>query len=145
MPTATDAKVVEARKKQSNESKRATLELLKAKPRATMEFSIYITDEDGEKQEVTLKYRAIGARDYDKLMAKHPPKTEQRAEGQAFNMDTFAPALIAACCVEPEMSKEDAQMIWDSEDWSRGDLMVLFRNAVELNNRGIDIPFSDLG
>jgi hypothetical protein len=145
MPAATDAKVQEARNKQSTESKRATLDQLKSKPRATMEFSIYIADEDGDKTEVTLKYRAIGAKEYDKLVAKHPPKTEQRAEGASFNMDTFAPALIAACCVEPEMSREDAQALWDSEDWSRGDLMVLFRNAVELNNRGIDIPFSDNG
>jgi hypothetical protein len=89
-----------------------------------------------------LKYRAIGMREYDKLVAKHPPKAEQRAEGASFNIDTFAPALIAAVCVEPEMTEEDAKEIWESPDWSRGDVMVLFRNAVELNNRGLDIPFS---
>lgn len=145
MPTATEGKTQAARREQANASKRATLDLLKSKQRASMEFSIYINDEDGERQEVTLKYQAIGSKAYDKLVSQHPPKNEQRAEGAAFNIDTFAPALIAACCVEPEMSREDAQGIWDSEEWSRGDLMVLFRNAVELNNRGIDIPFSDLG
>ncbi len=138
MPTA--AQTQAARNKQSQASKRATLDQLKTKPRATMEFSIYI-----EGAEVTLKYQAIGSKEYDKLVAKHPPKPEQRADGASFNIDTFAPALIAACCLEPEMSKEDAQAIWDSEDWSRGDLMVLFRNAIDLNNRGIDIPFSDQG
>lgn len=145
MATATAAKVEESRSKQSSDSKRATLDLLKTKARSTMEFSLFINDADGEKIEVTLKYQSIGARDYDKLVAKHPPKNEQRAEGSSFNIDTFAPALIASCCIEPEMSREDAQAIWDSEDWSRGDLMVLFRNAIELNNRGIDIPFSDNG
>ena len=84
-------------------------------------------------------------REYDKLVAKHPPKPEQRAEGSSFDIDTFAPALIAAVCVDPEMSEKDAKDIWNSPAWSRGDLMVLFRNAVELNNRGLDIPFSENG
>jgi len=140
-----EAQKVTAKQKQREASKRATLDLMKNKPRATSEFSIFIKDEDGETQELTLKFQAIGARNYDKLVAKHPPKPEQRAEGASFNMDTFAPALIAAVSVDPEISVEDANEIWSSEDWSRGDLMVLFRNAVELNNRGIDIPFSENG
>ena len=99
-----EAKVVTAKQKQRDASKRATLDLMKNKPRATSEFSIFIKDEDGETQELTLKFQAIGARNYDKLVAKHPPKPEQRADGASFNMDTFAPALIAAVSVEPEIS-----------------------------------------
>jgi len=140
-----EVKKVSARQKQSEASKRATLDLLKSKHRATSEFSIFLKDEDGDTQEVTLKFQALGARAYDKLVSKHPPKPEQRAEGASFNMDTFAPALISACSVDPEISLDDANELWTSEDWSRGDLMVLFRNAVELNNRGIDIPFSENG
>ena len=141
----TEAKAVTARQKQSEASKRATIDALKNKKRATSEFTLYLKDEDGETQELTLKFQAIGAKAYDKLVSKHPPKPDQRVEGASFNMETFAPALIAACSVEPEISPQDATEIWESEDWSRGDLMVLFRNAVELNNRGIDIPFSENG
>jgi hypothetical protein len=143
MPTA--AKTVEARQKQSQASKRATLDQLVNKPRSTTEFSLFLSDGNGGTNEVTLKYQAIGMRAYDKLVSKHPPKPEDRAEGSSFNMDTFAPALIAACAVDPEITPEEAKAIWDSDDWSRGDVMVLFRNAVELNNRGLDIPFSDRG
>lgn len=139
------AKVAEARQKQSDASKRATLDLLKNKPRSKTEFSIYIADDDGEEVEVKLKFRAIGMRDYDKLVSKYPPKPAEVAEGATFNMDTFAPALIAACSVEPEMSYDDAKAIWDSPDWSRGDLMALFKNAVDVNNRGVDIPFNGTG
>jgi hypothetical protein len=144
MPTTT-AKTVEARQKQSQESKRATLDQLVNKPRSTSEFSLFLSDGNGGTNEVTLKYQAIGMRAYDRLVSKHPPKPEQRAEGSSFDIDSFAPALIAACSVDPEMSASDAKQIWDSEDWSRGDVMVLFRNAVELNNRGLDIPFSENG
>lgn len=140
----TEARTQAARRKQSQQSKAATIDMLKSKKRATNEFSIYINGDDGP-TEVTLKFQAIGAREYDKLVAKHPPKTEQRAEGQSFNMESFAPALISAVSVEPEISLQDAKDLWESDDWSRGDLMVLFRNAVELNNRGIDIPFSENG
>jgi len=139
---ATTAKTVESRQKQSQESKRATLDMLKNKPRSTTEFSIFLSDGNGGWNEVTLKYQAIGMVAYDRLVAKHPPKPEQRAEGSSFDMDTFAQALIAACTVDPEISPQAAKDIWNSEDWSRGDVMVLFRNAVELNNRGLDVPFS---
>lgn len=136
------AKTVEARQKQSETTKRATLDELVNKPRSTTEFSLFLSDGNGGTNEVTLKYQAIGMRAYDKMVAKHPPKPDQRAEGASFDMDSFAPALIAACSIEPEISVEEAKKIWNSEDWSRGDVMVLFREAVELNNRGLDIPFN---
>lgn len=136
---------VEARQKQSENSKAATLDLMKGKSRAKETFSIYIADGDGEQQEVKLTFQAIGAVQYDKLVSKHPPKPEQRVDGASFDIDSFAPALIAAVSVEPEMELKDAQEIWASPEWSRGDLMVLFRHAVELNNRGVDIPFNGNG
>jgi hypothetical protein len=142
MPTAA-AKTAESRQKQSEQSKRATLDMLKSKQRSTTEFSLYLSDGNGGTNEVTLKYQAIGMMAYDRLVAKHPPKPEQRADGSSFDMDTFAPALIAACSVDPEISPAEAKEIWNSEDWSRGDVMVLFRNAVELNNRGLDVPFTE--
>jgi hypothetical protein len=138
-------KQAEARQKQSDQSKRATLDQLKSKPRASTEFSIFLSNGDGEQSEVTMKYQSIGMREYDRLVSKHPPKPEQRVDGASFDIDTFAPALISAVCVEPEITPADAKEIWDSPDWSRGDLMVLFRNAVDLNNRGLDIPFSANG
>ena len=141
----TTAKTTEARQKQSEADKRATIDELINKPRNTTEFSLYFANGDGEPKELTLKYQAIGMRAYDRLVAKHPPKPDQRAEGSSFDIDSFAPALIAACSVEPEISVTQAKKIWDSDDWSRGDVMVLFRNAVELNNRGLDIPFSERG
>lgn len=141
----TTAQATEARQKQSDNSKAATLDLLKGKSRAKETFSIYLSGEDGETVEVTLTFQALGSREYDKLVSKHPPKAEQRVEGASFDIDSFAPALIARCSVDPEMTEKDAKEIWESPEWSRGDLMVLFRRAVELNNRGVDIPFSANG
>jgi len=131
--------------KKSTGRPKATLDHLKKKQRARETFSIFLADDSGESTELELTYQAIGAQEYDKLVSKHPPTSDQRVEGASFNIDTFGPALIAKSCVEPEMSEEDAKEIWTSPEWSRGDLMVLFRKAVELNNRGVDIPFSVSG
>jgi hypothetical protein len=131
-------KTVIARRKQSEADKSATLDKLLSKRRATTTFSVLINDE-----ELELTFQSIGAAAYDKLVAKNPPTPSQRVDGASFNMDTFAPALISACSVEPEISPADAKAIWESEDWSRGELMVLFRNAVEINNKGFDIPFNE--
>lgn len=144
MPNAT-AKTVEARQKQSEASKRATVDMLLNKPRATQELTLYIKDDNGDEHEVTMLFQSIGAKDYDKLVSKHPPTAEQRSQGATFNMDTFAPALISTCLVEPEMSQAEAKQLWASPDWSRGDLMALFRTAVDINNQGIDIPFNARG
>jgi len=143
MPNTATAPAKKAASKSGSDKPKATLDHLKKKIRAKETFSIFLNDEEGESQELTLTYQAIGAQDYDKLVAKHPPTADQRVEGASFNIDTFGPALISKVCVEPEMSEKDAKEIWNSPEWSRGDLMVLFRKAVELNNRGVDIPFSE--
>ena len=138
----TAAKTVEAQQKQSQASKRATLDQLVGKAPSTTEFSIYFSDGNGGSNELTLKYRAIGMRAYDKLVSEHPPRALS-GRRVLLNLDTFAPALIAACSVEPEITPGEARAIWDSPDWSRGDVMVLFRHAVDVNNRGLDVPFTE--
>lgn len=140
-----ESKIVEERAKQREVSKASTLDLLKNKKRARQTFSLFVFDEDEEPVELKLTFQAIGATEYDKMVSKHPPTAEQRVEGGNYNIDTFAPALISRCSVDPEISEADALEIWNSPGWSRGDVMVLFRNAVELCNRGIDIPFTATG
>jgi len=130
-------KRAEAAAKQRESSKRVTLDALKSKRGRTREVTVHV---DGE--EATLLLRSIGARDYDRLVAKHPPTRDQLADGATFNIDTFGPALISACSLEPEISPSDAQDLWDSPEWSRGDLMYLFSEAVRLNNEGLNVPFT---
>jgi len=92
--------------------------------------------------EVQVKVKAIGAQDYDDLLSKHPPTHKQKADGNVYNMDTFAPELLALSMIEPEISREEARELWASPDWSRGELMDLFFGCVEVNNKGLDVPFN---
>ena len=140
----TQNEALESQTAQREQAKRATFEMLVKKPRLEREVPVHIPGDDGELREITMLFRAIGARDYDKLLTRHPPTTEQRAEGNSYNINTFGPALLSQVCIDPEMSAEQAAEIWNSSDWGRGEVMSLFSAAVELCNKGLDIPFTGL-
>lgn len=84
-------------------------------------------------------FRSIGRVPYDDLVNAHPPTDEQqeiaRKEGGAdvdlsWNAETFPPALLAASIVEPKMTPEEIQEIWDSPDWGGNELLDLFNTAL---------------
>jgi hypothetical protein len=126
---------IESRSAQREASKRATFELLRNKRRAEREITLELSGED-----TTLLFRAIGAIEYDRLITKNPPNTDQKAEGSAYNLNTFGPDLLSHVCIEPELTKSEWSEIWNSSEWNRGEIMQIFLVAVELCNKGLDIP-----
>lgn len=141
MPVQNEGKTQEARARQRAGDKRATFDQLAGKKRAEEEITVSLSG-NGTDDKVTLLFRAIGTREYDKLLGKHPPKAEQKVEGASYNIDSFGPALIAKCAAEPELTEAQSKELWESDDWSRGEIMTLFRTAVEVCNRGLDVPFT---
>jgi hypothetical protein len=121
---------------------RATLKALLSKKPREREITLAFPGEDGS-TELTFLFRSVGAKDWESLVAKHPPTGAQRADGQPFNTDTFPPALLAAVCVDPAISEEDWVEIWTSPDWNRGEISDLYGQAVTLCTQGFDIPFNE--
>ena len=121
--------------------KTATVDQLKKKRRVTKTIYIGVDDDDGETVEVALTFRALAGSRYDELVSKHPPRPEDKKQGFFYNPDSFGPALIAATCIEPEMSEEDVLEIWESDDWNRGERMVLLMAAIEVCTAGLNVPF----
>jgi hypothetical protein len=87
------------------------------------------------------KFRSLGARAYDNLVAMHPitPEQEQKirdegGEPTAWNPDTFPPALTQASLVEPKLTEDEFLEIWKSEDWGPNELMTLFMTALTVNS-----------
>lgn len=117
--------------------KTSTLDLLKNKKPRTKTISIAVGED-----EVEMTFKAISSHELDKLQSKHKPTMEQKARGFAFNVNTFAPALVAACSVEPELTEADAKEIWESETWSTGELNHLFDTCSSLCMEGMQVPFS---
>lgn len=123
----------------------ATFDSLIRKPKRVLEFSVTTQDEDGEPIALKMKFQAIGGKDYDKLIEAHPPTAAQKRQQASFNIDTFAPALIAACSLSPRLTVEQAEQLWVSEDWSGGEASTLYLNAQRVCNSGLDVPFNDRG
>lgn len=125
----------------SKKAPRATLDQLKKKSQVTKEVTVVVNGDDGEPQEVSLLFRGLSARDYDKLISRFPPRGEDKKQGYNYNPDKFGPALIAAVCVEPEFSEEDVMEIWESDNWNRGERMMMFMSAIEVCTTGLNVPF----
>ncbi len=111
--------------------------------------SVVIDLDDGEK--VTFTFRSIGRVAMRDLLDAHKPTPDQRRELREaqklvgipshrraelpFNSDTYPPALIAACCVSPAMTEDEATELWESEAWGEGELMSLFEAAQLVNSQ----------
>lgn len=134
-----DVEVVQARETQRQHAKRATLDQMLSKKRAEREVTFQMP---GTNDEVSFLFRAIGAKEYDQLMSKHPPTTEQRVDGSAFNIHSFAPALLSRVVVDPDFTAQEWEKVWNSPDWNRGEVMQFFSIAVELCSAGMSVPFS---
>lgn len=114
---------------------------LMAKPVRTLSFPVVLADGEGTRT-LTMKYRAIVAKEYDRLLEANPPSAKEKAAGAIYHLDTFAPALIAAVSAEPRLSIEQATALYENPQWSGGELSTLFYNAQRVCNTGLDIPFN---
>ncbi len=124
MPKSEQSEVTLAKQAQSAAAKRATIEDLRAKKPKRLEFTMEI---DGEER--SFVFVGYGGRKYDKLYNQFPATTEQLARGEGVNIDKFAPELLSRVCKEPELSVADWTEIWNSEDWTQGELISLYNQA----------------
>lgn len=88
--------------------------------------------EHAHESAVQFTFEALGRKAYRDLIDEHPPQDEDRERAKAqfgdqrmarWHSDTFVPALMAACAVEPEMDLEHAQRIWDEWDMAVAELI----------------------
>lgn len=88
----------------------------------------------------TLTFRALPSHEFEALISAHEPSKEQQKKGDQWNTDTFSPALLAACCVDSDLSEEE----WAEElaSWSVADRNAIFSAALSANvtARSITIP-----
>jgi len=140
-----DQDVVAVEEKAVVTRKPATFKALISKPPRTKDVILKVPDEDGNVIEHVLTLRAIGSKAYDTLVSMHKPTPEQKNEGAAYNPDTFGPALISACSLNPHLTPNEAKELWDSDEWSRGEVMDVFSSAVEVCSKGLDVPFTEPG
>lgn len=105
-----------------------------------------------EEAAVPFTFQAIPRSELEALKAAHPPTVEQwtrfkeESAGQSifaqppqFDWVGFAPGLIASSCINPQMSVEEAQRLWD--ELSDGEAATLFEAAWRVQGQ-VSRPFS---
>lgn len=119
----------------------ANFAALRKKKIRTSEVVVPTVDDAGDPIELVLKFRALSTTVYDDLVATYPPNKVQKERGDQWDINVFAPALIAACSLEPRLSFEEAKELYDSDEWSGGEISSLFFGCQRLCNAGVDVPF----
>lgn len=93
---------------------------------------------------VVFRFRSVGRDAWRKIKEEHPPTEAQRAAVKKefgpdaepeWNTDTFPAVAISATCVEPAMTVEQVQELFDSPDWNDVELGLLIKGAVDANSR----------
>jgi len=137
-----DQAVESAREIVSHAMKDATFDDLVKKPRRVSSFSVSVPNDDGSVSPRRLRFRAISPKEYDELLAAHPPTPKQKNDGAFYNPDTFPPALIAAVSYVPKLTVAQATELYHHPDWSPGETGELFMQAGNVCNAGLSVPFS---
>ena len=80
--------------------------------------------------------------DWLKLRTEHPPREKVPMDGGLFNYETFPPAAVALCLLDPEPTPEVMQYLEDN--LSNGEWEQLAMKVWTLNEGARDVPKSAL-
>jgi hypothetical protein len=81
---------------------------------------------------------------FRELLTEHPPG-EDAAEGTEVDPETFYPALVRECTVEPELDDDDWAWLLGPDQLSDAEYEELAGAAWLVNARDAGVPFSRLG
>lgn len=112
--------------------------LAEGTPKAALAAQIRELTEEMERHQVTFVFEALPPTEYSALIAKYPPKGDDKNKFR-WDDETFKPALIKACVIEPKMTDEQVDRLLAKLSFGQRKLLG---NAAALANEGEgDIPF----
>ncbi|GFH34288.1 hypothetical protein [Streptomyces pacificus] len=86
--------------------------------------------------EVDFTFRALGAKAWSDLVAEHPGKDSD----ESWDAESLAPALVAACAVDPEMTPAEVDELFEALNF--GQRQQLIDAAWQVNGEATTIPFA---
>lgn len=95
-----------------------------------------------EKCRDTIVFQSLPSHEFEALISAHEPTKEQQKNGDQWNSETFSPALIAACCVDSDLTEDEWAEELRSERWSVADRNAIFSKALSANvtPRSVTVP-----
>jgi hypothetical protein len=110
--------------------------MAEANPSTALAERMVALQEQMREAEVEFTFRALGKLAWSDLVAQHPSSIE----GELVDADSLAPALVAACAVDPEMTPEDVDELF--ETLNHGQRQKLTEAAWHVNGEATNVPFS---
>lgn len=120
----------------------ATWDELLAKPVVRKFCDLVMADGNGDLVERRIWFRALDPDYYQELLDNHPPKREQGKRGLEYDPDEFSLTLIAESMDEPRITRDQVIELKRTKRWTRGEISLLFRTAIDANHGGLEIPFT---
>lgn len=130
MPNPAGTKVVAAKAAQREAAQRATLDMFLTRTPVEQEFEF-----DLGAGKVSLLYRAVGAKEYDKLIDLCPATKAQAANDMSVDEDKFRPLLLSKVVAEPAFTQQEWKQILDSPNIGRAEAGELYFTGVQICNR----------
>jgi hypothetical protein len=87
-------------------------------------------------EETEFVFQALGDKEWSDLLAAHPSDNKD----QLWDPETFGPALISACALDPVMTDEQVRELFEVLNAAQRD--ELWRGAYDVNVEAPSIPFS---
>jgi len=116
---------------------RASRSLGDTNPTVGLAEQVRALEEQITEATVSFRFRAVPRSKYRELEAQHPGRPDK---AEAWNPETFAPALIAACSLDPRMSEADVSRLMDT--LNAGQAEQLFNAAWTCCNEAPRVPFN---
>jgi hypothetical protein len=114
-----------------------------ANPRRALAERITDLEQQMAEQVHVFRFRALSTARFRELQRAHPPREDAQPPERLFNVDTFTPVLVAACCVDPEFSGvEQVQELFDK--LGQGAFDTAFTAAWSACTGASDVPKSAL-
>lgn len=82
---------------------------------------------------VELRFKSLGRKAYEALLAEHPGEEDEDdpSKNQMWNAETFPKALVQASLIEPKLTVEEVDTLWD--EWNGNEVTALFYAALDVN------------
>ena len=104
---------------------------VEADPRVQAQRAIVTAAAEAKAEsDVTFRFRALRGDVWEQLLSEHQPTKDQVDRGEVYNVQTFAPALIAACSLD-EITYADVMEWWPN--LAQGEQSLLFGACVTIN------------
>lgn len=109
-------------------------DLSQGPPESVVDMETQLADmrDSAADTQASFTFEACSFAALEELKYRYPPNEKQAAEGMQWDVDDFAPALLALTCIDPGLTDAEAKELWTT--WEAGLVNTIYRAAWDVCN-----------